>query len=145
MRFADYKRGYVIQLEPGEEFQESLGTFVKQKRIPSAFFQGIGALSQVDLGFFDLAKNEYERHFFEEEYELITANGNVSMENDVPFVHTHVVPSDQKCQTIGGHLFKGTVTITAEIFLFTADIALLRKPNPDLNFRELDLPHHFVR
>ena len=145
MRFADYKRGFVIMLEPGEEFQESLATFVKQKRIPSAFFQGIGTLSQVELGFFDLAKNEYEHHFFEEEYELITANGNVSMENDVPFVHTHALLSDQKCQTIGGHLFKGIVTVTVEIFLFTADIALLRKENPKLHFKELDLPHHFVR
>lgn len=145
MRFADYSKGYVLKLEPGEDLQETLGAFVTQKRIPSAFFQGIGALTEVELGYFDLAKNDYEKHSFGGHYELITASGNISVEADVPFVHTHVVLSDEKCQAIAGHLFKGIVAITVEIFLFPMDIALLREKDPKMNFKGLNLPHHFVR
>lgn len=144
MRFTDYSKGYVIKLEPGESFQETLGAFIAQKRLPSAFFQGIGSLGAVELGYFNLAKNAYDRHVFEGNYELITASGNISIEKDIPFVHTHVVLSDENCKTIAGHLFKGIVTVTAEVFLFPLDIALLRNPDKKLNFKGLDLPHHFV-
>jgi len=93
LRFADYSKGYVIKLEPGEEFQETLGTFVAQKRIPSAFFQGIGALTNVELGYFSIEKNGYERHTYGGNYELVSASGNISFDADVPIVHTHVMLS----------------------------------------------------
>ncbi|MCB1109612.1 MAG: DNA-binding protein [Chlamydiia bacterium] len=145
MRFVNYSKGFVLKLEPGEEFQETLREFVIKKRIPSAFFQGIGALSEIELGFFSLEKNDYERHSFGGHYELINANGNISDEMEGPFVHTHVTLSDEKCRPIAGHLFKGIVSVTAEIFLFPMDIALLRRPDPKLNFKGLELPHLFVR
>ena len=145
MKFADYSKGYVLKLEPGEELQESLQKFVAQKRIPSAFFQGIGALTHVELGYFSLAKNGYESHTYEGNYKLITASRNISRVHEVPFVHTHVVLSDENCKPIAGHLLKGTVSITAEIFLFPMDVALIRKDSSSkLNFKELDLPHLFV-
>ncbi|MCB1106766.1 MAG: DNA-binding protein [Chlamydiia bacterium] len=145
MRYVEHSKGYVIKLEQGEDFQSSLGDFVHQKRLASSFFQGIGSLANVELGYFNLAKNEYDRHAFKGDYELISASGNISIEHDAPFVHTHVVLSDDQCKTIAGHLFKGIVTITAEVFLFPLDIALIRKHDQKLNFKGLDLPHHFVK
>lgn len=135
----------MISLEPGEEIQQSLAAFISQKRLPSAFFQGIGTLCSVELGFFNVKKKEYEHHFFKDNYELITASGNISMEDDVPIVHTHALLSDNRCQTIGGHLFKGTVVVSVELFLFPVDIVLLRKNDKRFNFKALDLPHHFVK
>lgn len=145
MRFVDTKRGYVIRMEPGEELLSSLVNFVEKMRIPSGYFQGIGGVTDVELGYFDLKKNDYDRHSYSGEYELITASGNISDVDGKPFVHTHGVFSDEKCQTFSGHLFKATITITAEIFLFPLDVVLMRKPHETINFRELDLPHHFVR
>ncbi|MCB1071707.1 MAG: DNA-binding protein [Chlamydiia bacterium] len=145
MKFTDYTKGYVLKLEPGEEFHETLLAFSTKKRIPSAFFQGIGGLTDVELGYFDLEKNDYDHHHFNGIYELISASGNISDVNGKHFAHTHVVLSDDKCQTFSGHFFKGTVTVTAEVFLFPVDIAMIRKHNEKLNFWELDLPHHFVQ
>jgi predicted DNA-binding protein with PD1-like motif len=145
VKFTDYSKGYVIKLEPGEEFQETLGAFAAQKRIPSASFQGIGALTNVELGYFSIEKNDYERHSYGGNYELLSASGNISVDADVPVVHTHVMLSDEKCHVVGGHLFEGIVSITAEVFLFPMDIALIRKADSKLNFKGLDLPHLFVR
>lgn len=144
MYYADFSKGYVLKLEPGEEFHETLIKFVDQKRIPSAFYQGIGALCDVELGFFSLTKNDYEKHFFEGHYELITANGNISIKEGKFFPHTHVILGTEKCETIAGHFLKGTVSVTTEIFLFHVDIALNRKKDTKLNFYGLSLPHHFV-
>lgn len=145
MKFADYSKGYVLKLEPGEELHETLLAFTTKKRIPSAFFQGIGGLTNIELGYFNLENNDYDRHSFEGNYELICANGNISDANGKHFAHTHVVLSDEKCQTLSGHFFRGIVTITVEIFLFPVDIAMIRKPDEKLNFCGLDLPHHFVK
>ncbi len=145
MRFIDYSKGYVIKFEPGEDFQETLGAFVTQKRIPSAFFQGIGALTNVELGYFSIKKNVYERHTYGGNYELISASGNISVDADAPIVHTHVTLSDENCQVVGGHLFEGIVSLTAEVFLFPMDVALIRKADTTLNFKGLNLPHLFVR
>ncbi len=131
-------------MEEGEELHSTLSAFVLQKRIPSAFYQGIGSVSDVELGYFDLKKNDYDRRLFKGEFELTVASGNVSVENGVPFVHTHVVLADKDYKTISGHFFKGTVTATIEIFLFPLDIALLRRPDKKFNFKGLELPHHFV-
>lgn len=144
MYYADYAKGFVLKFEAGEELHETLIQFMIQKRMPSAFYQGIGALTNVELGYFNLTKNEYDKHFFEGEYELITASGNISVENGQPFPHTHVVLANEKCETFAGHFFKGVVSITVELFLFHVDIALNRKKDAKLNFRALDLPHHFV-
>lgn len=145
MHYADFSKGYVLKLEPGEELHETILDFVHQKRMPSAFYQGIGSLCNIELGFFSLTKNDYVKHVFEEHHELINACGNISVEGGKHFAHTHVVIGNEKCETFSGHFFKGTVTITAEIFLFHVDIALNRKQDKKLNFKGLELPHLFVR
>ncbi len=99
----------------------------------------------MELGYFSIEKNDYERHPYGGNYELISASGNISVDADIPIVHTHVMISDEKRQLVGGHLFEGIVSVTAEIFLFPMDIALIRKADATLNFKGLDLPHLFVR
>jgi len=144
MHYADFSRGYVIKLEPDEKLHETLLKFFKQKRFASAFFQGIGALKNVDIGAFSTEKNGYVNIPTEGEFELITAMGNISLVDGEPFAHTHVCLGNHRGQTYSGHLFEATVAITAEIFLIPIDIALLRKEDSKLNFKALDLPHHFV-
>ncbi|WP_420422613.1 PPC domain-containing DNA-binding protein [Simkania sp.] len=128
----------------GEKFHETMLKFFEQKRFASGFYQGIGALMDIDMGAFDLKKNAYNSIPLKGEYELIMAMGNISLYEGKPFAHTHVCLGDPKGQTFSGHLFEATVAVTAEIFLLPIDIAILRKDHPELDFKSLDLPHHFV-
>lgn len=144
MHFADFSRGYVLKFDVDEKFHETLLKFFKQKRFASAFYQGIGSLKQVELGFFDTKQNTYIHKPLKGEFELITAMGNISLVDGEPFAHTHVCLGDENCHTYSGHLFEATVAITAEIFLIPIDIAILRKEDPKMRFKGLDLPHHFV-
>ena len=143
MEYADFSRGFVIKLSPQEEVHRSLIDFVDQKKIPSGFYSGIGALCDVELGYFSVEKKKYQRRTFSECYELISLNGNISTIKGHMTPHTHVALADENYQTLGGHLFSAIVTVTVELFLFPLDIALLRKPHPKFALNQLDLPHRF--
>ena len=143
MEYADFSRGFVIKMSPGEKFHRTLLHFFTQKRIPSAFYQGIGMICEIDLGFFDQKTQTYLKKSIESSCELISAMGNISLLEGQPFPHTHVSLADANYQTISGHLFEATVAITAEIFLFPIDIALIRTQDETINFKCLDLPHVF--
>ncbi len=139
-----FRGGLSSTFDRGEKFHETMLKFFEQKRFASGFYQGIGALMDIDMGAFDLKKNAYNSIPLKGEYELIMAMGNISLYEGKPFAHTHVCLGDPKGQTFSGHLFEATVAVTAEIFLLPIDIAILRKDHPELDFKSLDLPHHFV-
>ncbi|MEM7174750.1 MAG: PPC domain-containing DNA-binding protein [Chlamydiota bacterium] len=143
MHYADFADGFILKIEREEEVHQVLTGFANQKRIPSAFYHGIGALKEISLGYFDVQKKDYLSQKFSESYELLSLQGNLSFVEGAYFPHTHVVLSNGNYQTIGGHLFSGVVSVTVELFFFPIDIALERKSNVKLNFKELDLAHHF--
>ena len=145
MLYADFSKGYVLRMDNGEEFHKTLIEFINQKRIPSAFYQAIGTVTDVELGYFSTHQENYKTRCFRGEYELVSANGNISLVDGKPVAHSHIVLGDKEFATFSGHLVECTITLTAEIFLFPIDIAILRKQDPDHNFKCLDLPHVFLR
>ena len=140
MYYSKCNVGYVLRVEHGEEIQDALRQFAQSVNLKGAFFQGIGALTQVELAFFRIDTKEYERRFFNEEYEMITFTGNISLSNESPAAHSHVTLSDRNFQTFSGHLVRGVVSVTAEIVVIAIDLALSRKEDPILKYKGLISP-----
>ena len=129
--------GYVLRIEVGEEIQDALRQFAQAVQLKGAFYQGIGTLTRVELAFFCIDVKEYERGFFNDEYEMVSFMGNISSLNGSPAPHSHVTLSDRKFHTFAGHLIRGTVSVTAEIFITPIDIALTRKEDHALKYNGL--------
>lgn len=140
MYYSKCNVGYVVRAEIGEEIQEALRQFAQAVNIKSAFYEGIGALTQVELAFFCTDLKIYDRRFFDGEYELIVMSGNLSAHDGVIVPHTHVALGDRNFQTISGHLVRGVVSVTAEILVTVIDLALTRKEDPFLKFKGLISP-----
>lgn len=140
MYYSKCSSGYVLRVEIGEEIEETLRQFGQTVGIEGAFYQGIGMLTQVELAFFCTDVKTYERRFFNEEYELISLMGNLSVYEGVVVPHTHVTLGDRNYQTFSGHLVRGVVSVTAEIFLTPIDLALSRKEDPILKYKGLISP-----
>lgn len=140
MYYSKCNVGYVLRVEIGEEIQEALRQFAQAVGLKAAFYQGIGTLAQVELAFFCVEVKGYDRKFFDDKYELITLMGNLSSHDGVIVPHTHVTLSDQNFQTISGHLVRGIVPVTAEVFVTTLDLALTRKEDPILKYKGLISP-----
>ena len=59
---------------------------------------------------------------------------------DKPYIHLHATVSDREGRAFGGHLFRGTITATGEMYILPSRIPLVRAKDPVEPFFLLDLP-----
>jgi len=117
MLFRKIDGRYIVRLEKGENVGDALTAFAREQGINSGFVNGIGAIENVELGYYNLEKREYQRIRFDGEYELIHLCGNFTYVDGAPFLHAHVTISDQACKAYAGHLFSGTIAVTGEFYI----------------------------
>lgn len=127
LKGSNHERLFVI-LNKGELLVQSLTKVVEDNHIQGGFITGIGALKDVELGYYILEKQTYIRkHFLHEDFELIALNGNISLKEGKPFIHVHAALGRQDFSTFGGHLFEGTVAVTTEISILPLGLMPQRK------------------
>ncbi|MEC7706612.1 MAG: PPC domain-containing DNA-binding protein [Candidatus Thermoplasmatota archaeon] len=105
-----------LRLDPGDELHESIRSLSEHGIVAAAITSGIGRVMDTEIGHLD-ADGVYQKVFHEEAMELLTTEGNLAPGPDGPFTHIHVVLSDDGHTVRGGHLFRATVAVTAEIHL----------------------------
>ena len=132
MQFQKIGKDYLINIDKDEKVVETLTKFCKENGIKNAKLSGIGAVKKTEIGAYDLPKKEYIKREYSEILELLSLEGNVALKDGEPFVHAHVVLSDHKMQTLGGHLFETTVGVAGEFFLTQFDGNAYRELKPDI-------------
>jgi hypothetical protein len=110
-----------IRLEIGDEVHPSIIEIAERERISGGWLSGIGAVSEVELGYYDLERKDYDRVRLEGDVEIASASGTLGFVDGKPFVHLHGVFSDRECVTRGGHLFRAVAAATAEFVLFASE------------------------
>ena len=110
---------WIVRLDRGEEVVETLTGFVRDHDLPSGEVRGIGALRDVELGYFDADAKRYDRTTFPGSMELLSFLGNIAWADDGPVLHAHAVLAGPDLVARGGHLFRGVVSVTGE-FTVTA-------------------------
>ena len=120
---------YIIYIEQNERIMETLTRFCKDNNIINPQLSGIGAIKDIELGAYDLEKQEYIKKLYPEIWELTSYQGNVLLKDGEPFIHAHINISDHSLIGKGGHLFEAQVAAVGEF--------ILRKINTD-GKREFD-------
>ena len=82
-----------------------------------ASFSAIGAVSFATLGTYDQKQQVYATYTVEGPFEIISCIGNVSLKEAKPFIHAHVLLSDEQEKCVGGHLFSETTIFACELHL----------------------------
>jgi predicted DNA-binding protein with PD1-like motif len=124
------ERSFLLVLAPGEEVLEELVKFASDHDLRSGRFTGLGALSDVVLGFFDLKQKDYKRNKLSEQVEIVSLVGNFSRVGEEPRVHPHIVVARSDGMAFGGHLLSGHVCPTLEISVVETPALLERKVDP---------------
>lgn len=109
-----------IRLELGDEVHSSLAEIAGREGISGGWFSGIGAASDVELGYYHLDRKDYDRTRIAGDVEIASASGSLGIVDGKPFVHLHAVVSDHECVPRAGHLFHAVSAATLEFVLLAA-------------------------
>ncbi len=131
--------GFLLRIEAGEKLPAALVEFCETQGIRAATAEGLGALSDVELGFYDVERKEYNRTTLSGSWELLNLWADIAEYEGTLFAHTHVVLSGPDFVARGGHLFDGTVSVTGEIRVWPIAGPLRRRMHPDFKLHFLDL------
>jgi len=130
MQLKKLTKGTVIRLDRGESVIDTLSRGLREAQIFSGMLMGIGALKNIELGFFDLLKKEYNKIYLKGIYELLSFTGNITCVENNPFIHAHAVLGSPHYQTVGGHFFNAEVAVTMEVFIFPLSPHITRTKDP---------------
>ena len=134
----------MIRLDPGEEIHTAIQSLCADLGIiGAALTSGIGRIRDTDIGFLD-ANGIYQIVVHPDPMELISCQVNVASLEESPFTHIHISLTDDDHQMHGGHLFSGTVHITAELHLRVLDSGglMTRCSLADSEFKPLSFTPH---
>lgn len=127
MKFRNDQNTFFVYVEKDEKVIETLTRFCKEHEMFCGEITGIGAVKEIELGAFDPIEKKYTTVMFDDTYELISLNGNITLKDDEPFIHAHMTIGDHDMKIFGGHLFEMKVAVVGEFILTKSDAVIRRK------------------
>jgi hypothetical protein len=129
---AENPKTFVVILDTGDEILSSLKHFAQAQHLAGSSFKAIGALSNVELGWFNWESKKYQTAIkLEEQVELLSLIGDIALKDNEPQVHAHLVIGRRDGTAHGGHLLSATVRPTCEIVITETPQHLHKEIDPD--------------
>jgi uncharacterized protein len=130
---------YALVYEKEEEFISVLQIFTKQHALTASHFAAIGAFSDAVLGYFDRQTRDYKKIPIHEQVEVLSLNGNITLDDNGYKVHAHAVLGKADASAIGGHILEAHIWPTLEVVVEESPKHLLRRTDPETGLDLLDL------
>jgi predicted DNA-binding protein with PD1-like motif len=138
----DNDQTFVVVFETGDEVISGLTDFARQNKVQTAFLSGVGAFQRATLAFFDLETKEYLHIPIDEQTEVMSVAGNITLYQGEPKIHSHAVVGKRDGTAHGGHVIEAIVRPTLEIFLTTSPKIIRRKMDEMVGLPLIDFDAH---
>jgi len=133
-------RSWVVVLDTGEEPKELLTRWAADNDVTAAQLTAIGAFERATLGWYDLDEQTYVDIEVDEQVEVLTLAGDISLSPDgEAFLHLHVTCGRRDGSTVGGHVQRAVVRPTLEVMVTETRSQLRRKHDKRSGLGLLDL------
>ena len=133
------EKTFVVVFDTGDEVVAGLLDFAGEHRL-AASLTAIGAFERATLGFFESERKDYKRIPINEQVEVMSLVGNITLgEGGEPKLHAHVVVGKADGTAHGGHLLEAHVRPTLEVILVQSPKPLRRKMNAEVGLPLIDL------
>ncbi len=129
MQFQRFGERVQVRFESGEHIAASLLAWLKAEGIGYATMTGLGAVSSATVSYWNGETKEYEQHELDDQMEVVSLIGNVSIKEGEPFTHIHVTLGRRDLSIVGGHFNDAVVRPNLELWL---------RPEADAVERTLD-------
>jgi uncharacterized protein len=123
-------RTFALVLETGDEAMHALESWAAEQRVRASQFSAIGAFERATVAYFDWSSKQYIPIAIDEQVEVLTLSGDITIEKDKRKVHAHVVLGKSDATAHGGHLMKGFVRPTLEVIVTELPRHLYRRHDP---------------
>lgn len=109
---------YLMRLEPGEDFLQTLQQWCHGQHIVNAEVSGIGSIEDPTLAHYRRDHKQFSERKLSGIFEVTSLTGNIGLvDGEEPLVHVHVALADPLMQAFGGHLVSGVCSATAELII----------------------------
>ncbi|MBI3804564.1 MAG: DNA-binding protein [Nitrospirae bacterium] len=108
---------YILVFDTGDEVVMELSAFAAKRGLAAAQLTGIGGFRDVSLGFFEPDRKDYKIIPVDEQVEVLSLVGTITLYQGKPKVHAHVVVGKSDGSAHGGHLLGGHVWPTLEVVM----------------------------
>jgi uncharacterized protein len=108
-------RTFVLVLATGDEPVKMLTSFAAEQRLGASHFTAIGAFSRAVVAYFDWSTKRYVDIAIDEQVEVLSLVGDITIEDGRPKLHAHAVLGKADATAHGGHLVEASVRPTLEI------------------------------
>jgi len=122
----------LLSIDKGEYVNKSLLKIANNNNITFGWINGIGAICDPEVGYFDVQKKEYVKKTIEGEYELVSLLGNITYKEGELFVHSHIIFTDTDFRAYGGHLFDCKIAAAGEFIIFNGEERIERLYSNDI-------------
>lgn len=111
------KRTIIGQFPFGTDLLDVLTQFVQKEKIRTGRINGIGATTHAVVAYYDQNQKKYLSMEFPGGMEILNLQGNVSIRDEKPFVHVHLLLGNPEGKVFGGHLMPGTKIWACEVII----------------------------
>jgi len=130
---------FALIFDKGDELISGLTSFALANRLGGSHFTGIGAFSDVMLGYFDRQAKDYKKIPIAEQVEALSLVGDIALKGNTPQVHAHIVVGKADGTAHGGHILEAHVWPTLEVILTESPRHLCRKIDDETGLALVDL------
>src|SRR5438045_9240080 len=81
---------FAMVFEKGDEVRQGLLEFANTNRFADAHLTGIGAFSEVTLGYFDASRKDYKKIPINDQVQVLSFTGNIVQKDGKPRLPAHV-------------------------------------------------------
>ena len=142
MRYERFESRLQVRLESGEHANSTVLGLLSQEGIGYATLTGLGAVRWLKLAYWNALTRAYEEHELEEQLEVVSLVGNVSLRDDQPFLHWHVSLGRHDLSMLGGHFLDAIAHPNLEVWIQHEAGAVHRRVEPASGLALMDLPEH---
>lgn len=135
----DHARRFAVAGEIGDDVLAALQQFCERERIESATICGIGGFARATLAYYDMEAKRYEPIAVDEQVEVVSFLGNVTLYERKPKIHVHCIVGHRDGHTTAGHLLAAVVRPTLELTLDELPSVLKRTDRPEIGIPLIDL------
>jgi predicted DNA-binding protein with PD1-like motif len=142
VRYQRFDNRLQVRLTSGEHAADGVMAVLKKENVGYATLTGLGAVRWARLAYWNSATREYEPHDIEEQLEVVSLVGNVTLRDGEPFLHWHVSLGRHDLTLLGGHFLDATVHPNFEVWLQVESSPIHRRVEADSGLALMDLPDH---